>query len=97
MKKEETSVLVQGILGDIAKGILDKVQVSGVFLTGGDTAIGMFEKVGAYGSSILGEVAVGIPLMKLRGGKFDGMKIITNAFGKEDVVTYSLRKLKEKI
>ena len=98
MKKEETSVVVQGILGDIANGILDKVQVSGVFLTGGDTAIGMFEKVGAYGSSILGEVAVGIPLMKLRGGKFDGMKIITKAgaFGKEDVVTYSLRKLKEK-
>lgn len=51
----------------------------------------------ARGSSILTEVAVGIPMMKLRGGEFEGLRVITKAgaFGRDDTITYSLRKLKE--
>ncbi|ONI47721.1 hypothetical protein AN644_04205 [Candidatus Epulonipiscium fishelsonii] len=98
LEKEETSAVVQGIIGEIGEKILSEAKVSGVFLTGGDTAIGLFNKIKASGSIILGEVAVGIPFMKVVGGKFDGLKIITKAggFGKEDVIIYSLRKLKEK-
>jgi len=35
--------------------------------------------------------------MKLVGGSFDGLKVVTKAgaFGGEDAITYSIRKLKE--
>lgn len=97
MSNNEISILIQNILGDISKEIMGKIKLSGVFLTGGDTAIGFFEKVKALGSSISGEVTIGIPIMKLRGGELDGLKVITKAgaFGKEDIIVYSLRKLKE--
>lgn len=36
-------------------------------------------------------------MMKLRGGEFEGLRVITKAgaFGRDDTITYSLRKLKE--
>jgi len=97
MTTNEISIFVQDALGEISKEVLEKIKISGVFLTGGDTAIGLFKKLGALGSSISGEVTTGIPLMRLRGGSFDGLKVITKAgaFGKEDILVYSLRKLKE--
>lgn len=97
MTTNEISAFVQDVLGEISKEVLEKVRVSGVFLTGGDTATGLFKKLGAMGSSISGEVTTGIPLMRLRGGSFDGLKVITKAgaFGKEDIIAYSIRKLKE--
>jgi len=99
MTKEEVSRFTQNLIGSISKGVLEKVEVSGVFLTGGDTAIGFFEHVESLGSSIVEEIAVGVPLMKLVGGPFEGLKVVTKAgaFGKEDVITYAIRKLKEVI
>ncbi|MDF2673027.1 MAG: rp-dependent type effector protein [Clostridiales bacterium] len=97
MANEYISIFTQNLIGDISKEILDKAEVSGVFLTGGDTAIGFFEKVESLGSSILQEIAFGIPMMKLVGGPFEGLKVVTKAgaFGKDDVITYAHRKLKE--
>lgn len=97
MANEDVSIFTQHLIGDIAKGVLERAEVSGVFLTGGDTAIGFFEKVESLGSSILQEIAFGIPMMKLVGGPFEGLKVVTKAgaFGKDDVITYAHRKLKE--
>jgi len=99
MTKESISLFTQNLMGDLAKNILAETKVSGVFLTGGDTAIGFFDKVESLGSSIVEEIAIGIPLMKLVGGPFQGLKIVTKAgaFGKEDAITYATRKLKEVI
>lgn len=93
----DISNYTQNIIGSIAEKVLEAASVSGVFLTGGDTAIGFLQKIGAKGSYILSEIAVGIPMMQVIGGKFDGLKVITKAgaFGKEDAITYGLRKLKE--
>lgn len=97
MKREEVSAVTQMIMGEMTKKILEKVKVSGLFLAGGDTAIGFFDRVNADGSIITGEMSTGIPLMRLSGGMFDGLKVITKAgaFGNEDAVFYGLRKLKE--
>lgn len=99
MSNDEISMFTQNMLGDISKEIIDRVDISGVFLTGGDTARGFFEKSEALGSSIVGEVMIGIPLMKLRGGVSDGLNVITKAgaFGNLDTIYYSMRKLKEVI
>lgn len=93
----QLSEWVQQTMAKIAEEIIAGQPVAGLFLTGGDTAIGFFRQVGARGSCIEGEVAVGIPVMKLCGGRLDGLKVITKAgaFGKTDAIHYALRKLKE--
>jgi len=99
LSKEEVSMYTQEILGEIAIEIIKRVKISGIFLTGGDTAIGFINKAKASGSSIVEEVITGIPLMKLTGGEFNGLKIITKAgaFGKNEAIEYCMRKLKEDI
>jgi uncharacterized protein YgbK (DUF1537 family) len=97
MATEEISNFVNTLIGSISKNVLKKTEVSGVFLTGGETAIGFFKEVESLGSSIVQEIAIGIPLMKLVGGPFEGLKVVTKAgaFGGEDAITYAIRKLKE--
>lgn len=95
----DISRFTQSLIGETSKNILEQSEVSGVFLTGGDTAIGFFDKVESLGSAIVQEIAIGIPMMKLVGGPFEGLKVVTKAgaFGQKDVITYSTRKLKEVI
>ena len=97
MTPEKVSAWVAGLMGDIGCRIAKNVPVSGIFLAGGDTAISLIEKADADGAKILGEVAIGIPLMRLSGGILAGLRVITKAgaFGKPDAIQYSLRKLKE--
>ncbi|MGI6070349.1 MAG: four-carbon acid sugar kinase family protein [Blautia sp.] len=97
MTGPEISLKTQNIMGEIGRDILKAAAVSGIFLTGGDTAIGLFDMVHAEGSRILGEVAIGIPIMSLVGGDQEGLHVITKAgaFGREDAISYGLRKLKE--
>jgi uncharacterized protein YgbK (DUF1537 family) len=84
-------------IAQITALVLEKARISGLFLSGGDTSMGFFDIAKSLGSSIITEIAIGIPMMYLRGGKYDGLKIVTKAgaFGKEDAVFYALRKLKE--
>ena len=90
---------MRSIIGHLAMQVLEQVPVSGVFLTGGDTALGMLANIGADGSEILSEIRVGIPLVRVKGGSFEGLKLVTKAgaFGEDDAVVFALRKLKETI
>ena len=89
---------IQAGIGKIAVDVVGSTRISGIFLTGGDTAMGFFDRLGARSFDIISEVLVGIPLMKMVGTKCDGMKVITKAgaFGKQDAIVHCLRKLKEK-
>lgn len=97
LSRLEVSQKVQELMGEITASALERVQVSGIFLTGGDTAIGFFEQIGASSFQIISEVQIGIPLMQVVGGRYDGLKVITKAgaFGQPDAILYSFRKLKE--
>ena len=88
---------VQRIMADICRSVLEGAAVGGLFLTGGDTAIGIFRAAGVHGAQILGEVATGIPLLRLAGGAADGLRAVTKAgaFGHDDAIAYAFRKLKE--
>lgn len=87
----------QRLMGELVGAVLERTAVSGLFLAGGDTAMGVFETLGAEGSQITGEVLVGIPQMRLCGGAYDGLRVITKAgaFGGEEAIAFCLRKLKE--
>ena len=97
LSTEAMSNFTQGLIGQITMLILKGAEISGLFLSGGDTAVSCFEKAGAAGSEIVTEIATGIPLMLLAGGKYEGLKVVTKAgaFGKEDAIFYGLRKLRE--
>lgn len=98
METAQVSEYVQTMMGEMAKAVFARARVSGAFITGGDTAMGVLAALGAHGSAILSEIAVGLPMMRLVGGEMDGLKTVTKAgaFGKEDAVLFALRKLKEK-
>lgn len=99
MTREQVSGYTQMVMGKMTRAILEQTPISGMFLTGGDTALGFFMEARSLGSSIVTEIAVGIPMMRLSGGPFAGLKVVTKAgaFGKEDAITFALRKLKEVI
>ena len=58
----------------------------------------MLLNIGADGSEILDEILVGVPLVRVRGGSFEGMKLVTKAgaFGAEDTAAFAMRKIKER-
>jgi uncharacterized protein YgbK (DUF1537 family) len=97
--REDVSVFTQNILGEIIGEIIKQSKISGLFLTGGDTAIGVIKKLGVSGASIKQELMTGIPLMTLYGGENHGLKVITKAgaFGEENAIEYCMKKLKEDI
>lgn len=99
MTPKEMGDYIQEVLSRISRRILEAVPVSGAFLTGGDTAIGFIRAAEASGSSILTEIAAGIPMMRLIGGPYVGLKIITKAgaFGNENAIVAAMKKLKEVI
>lgn len=93
----ETSTRVKDSIGLIVREVLDKVNVSGVYMTGGDTAIAIINQLEASGSSIKKEVETGVVLSKLSGGRWDGLPIITKAgaFGYEQTLVNSMESFKE--
>lgn len=97
LSRLELATLIQDIMSELMEKVLEQVKLSGLFLSGGDTAIGFIKQIESEGSLILGEVSNGIPIMQLQKGRFPGLKVITKAggFGNEDAIVYSLRKLKE--
>lgn len=91
----EVSRKTDELLGNIGKRVLAGSEVSGLFLTGGDTAVSLLQKAGAEGADIVDEVISGMPMLLLRGGAFPGLRMITKSgtFGNEDAIVQAFRKL----
>lgn len=75
----DPSQRVVRLLGRIARSILDSATVSGVVLTGGDTAAAVCRAVEASGIALMGEMLPGIPAGILIDGPFKGLTIVTKA------------------
>jgi len=98
MTPGEINSYVQHILGQITQKVIERIDISGLFLTGGDTAAAIFQCLQATGSIIKEEILPGIPMMILKGGLHGGLKVITKAgaFGSRDAIINCAAKLKEK-
>jgi uncharacterized protein YgbK (DUF1537 family) len=98
-KKGLTSVEVSeqtaAALGKVAEG-LAACALSGMVLTGGDTAIHVCRALGAAAIEIIEEVAVGIPLGHMVGGKLDGLRVVTKAgaFGSEESLVLAIKAIR---
>lgn len=77
---------------------LVKLGVDGLVLTGGETAVGCCRALGATGLEICKEVAPGIPLSWILGGKHHGLPIVTKAgaFGDASAISVSVEALRAK-
>lgn len=59
--------------------------------------MGLLSAIGASGSEIISEISVGIPVMRLVGGNYPGLKVVTKAgaFGDKNAISFAIRKIKE--
>ncbi len=89
--------LVREKLGNLGKQLLDSHPISGLFLTGGDTAFGLLSLLGVHEVAIKREVVLGLPLMRVVGSNYDGLGMVTKAgaFGNMDAISYALRVLRQ--
>jgi len=85
---ERPSDRIAATLGKIGARVMERISLAGVYLTGGDTAINVCRATGASGMEVVDEVAVGIPLGRLRGGRNAGLQVVTKAgaFGDEKIM-----------
>jgi len=87
---------IAAALGDLCRRIATGAALSGLVLTGGDVAEGCCGSLSAAGFTIVGEVAPGIPLGRIEGGPFDGLRVVTKAgaFGGDDALCAAVDCLK---
>ncbi|MQL52060.1 four-carbon acid sugar kinase family protein [Desulfofundulus thermobenzoicus] len=87
-------------LGVIAEQLTHERLVNAMVVAGGDTAVHVFNALGASGIILENEIAPGIPRGRLVGGQFHGLPVVTKAggFGERDslvTVTNHLTKKQE--
>ncbi len=90
---------ISGLLADVAAAALEEARLDArdlvLILTGGDTALGVLQRLDTAGLEIEGELPEGSVRGRLRGGKWDGLAVVTKAgaFGKEDALARILERL----
>ena len=89
---------VKECLGSIVDIVLKNVSISGLFLTGGDTAVNIVNKIQAAGCCIKQEISSGIGMSTFIHERYGNIKIVTKAgaFGTNKDIITSINKLKEK-
>ena len=91
VRRRVTDALAVGAAGVVGDG-----RASNLFLTGGETARAVFDRLDATALRMAGEaVAPGIPLATVEGGVADGAAVVTKAggFGDEQAIIKSLARL----
>jgi len=80
-RKADAGERISESLAAVVSGVLANAKVNGIFITGGEAAIWIVRALGGEGTSLLEELEPGIPLVRLMGGKADGLLLVTKAGG----------------
>lgn len=98
LSNAEISEKIASALGKIAY-ITAEEEIAGIILTGGAIATAALKTMGAIGVKVLNEIMPGIPIGRIIGPKFNGLKIITKAgaFGDQDALSNSIRQIKRDV
>ncbi|WP_003542554.1 four-carbon acid sugar kinase family protein [Desulfotomaculum nigrificans] len=81
--------LIAESFGQVAMQLSLENLVTGVVVTGGDTAVNVFNAMGAQGIILGSEILPGIPWGTLIGGRNHGLRVITKAGGFGDKDSFS--------
>ncbi|WP_372713409.1 four-carbon acid sugar kinase family protein [Ilyobacter sp.] len=94
---EKISERIANFLGEITKDILEQFKVSGLFLTGGDTAIKVSSALKNEGIIIEREIVEGVPYGYFLDEKYKDMIVVSKAgaFGKKDAILKSIEFIKK--
>lgn len=94
---DELAEFTKQTLSQLVPQILQKATISGLFLTGGDTAIAVIQQLGANGSHIEQEIIPGFVQGRLLGGKYQNLPIVTKAgaFGSVEDIYHCIQKIKQ--
>lgn len=87
---------INNIIGEISSEIVERVTVSGVLLTGGDTALS-FTRHNSNPPKILGELLPSVPLLLLEKDHKSELKVVIKGghIGQTEVLHYCINKLRE--
>ena len=93
MTRQEVAQFTQKKLGEISAQILNRAQVCGCFLTGGDTAISVNNHNHARGAKLIKEVLPIVALIELDGGDHPGLPCIVKggSIGSPDTIAEAIR------
>ncbi len=75
------------LMGIIVAKLLESIQISGLFLTGGSIAAEVIRQLEARGVILVKDLSPLVPLGRLAGGPFDGLRVITKGGGVGDTNT----------
>ena len=89
--------IIGGIVLSVLKESNASIQHLALIVTGGDTAMSVFNTLKMEGIEIEGELLKGIVRGQLTGGDWDGLTVVTKAgaFGKEDALEKIVRTLEK--
>lgn len=88
----ELKQTVPAVMAEAARRMLSSRPFGGLFLSGGDIAVEVCQRLSATAVSVVGEVEPGVPAGELLGGKFQGTRVVTKAggFGTGDALVKSI-------
>lgn len=97
MDGTEVANKIAETLGQITARVMEKYQIGGVILTGGDTAKAVCKHLGVTAIELKSELEPGVPISRLVGGQ--GLPAVTKAgaFGTKGTLLQALRTLKGEI
>jgi uncharacterized protein YgbK (DUF1537 family) len=80
------------MLAGVAKSMLTQLPVSGIVVTGGDTALALCRALGVTALRPLGEIQPGIPAAAFVGGMYANLRVVSKAggFGDEWAIAQSI-------
>jgi uncharacterized protein YgbK (DUF1537 family) len=97
LDNQQTGEMIAAGLGEMGARLAGEMSLGGLVLTGGDIAVAVCAALGATGIRVVREVATGVPLGELQGGRRAGLKVVTKAgaFGSDEVLIKALEALQQ--
>ena len=88
LNRENVSEIIAQFLGELTGRIVKEIEINGLFLTGGDTAIKVARALGVSGTVIQDEIQSGIPYGIFIEEKYKDITIVSKAggFGDESAI-----------
>ena len=98
LSRVNVSEIIASFMGEIAMFVIQEINVKGILLTGGDTAIKAVECLNISGTLIQDEILPGIPYGHFIEDQYKNVIIVTKAggFGEQDAIVKVLNFLKNK-
>lgn len=98
MDRFKVSETIASFLGEVARNIIQEININGIFFTGGDTAIKAAQCLNISGTIIQDEILPFIPYGYFAEERYKNIIIASKAggFGNEDAIYHVLNFLKNR-